>query len=112
VGLQQRAEERLPELVKIPAVVKFLSCEPLLGPLDLTPWLQSVDWVIAGGESGNEARIMDLAWPRSLRDQCQVAQVPFFFKQIGGRYHDSGGRLLDGRTWDEMPPEVPAICAA
>lgn len=112
VGLQQRVEERLPELVKIPAVVKFLSCEPLLGPLDLTPWLQRVDWVIAGGESGSEARFMDLAWPRSLRDQCQAAQVPFFFKQIGGRYHDSGGRLLDGRTWDEMPPEVPATCAA
>jgi protein gp37 len=103
VGLQERAEERIPFLLEVPAVVRFLSCEPLLGPLDLTPWLSQLQWVISGGESGTGARPMDLAWARSLRDQCQVAGVPYFFKQIGGRYHDSGGRYLDGRTWDELP---------
>lgn len=108
VGLQKRAEERVPFLLEVPAVVRFLSCEPLLGPLDLTPWLAQLQWVISGGESGSKARPMDLAWPCALRDQCQQAGVPYFFKQIGGRYHDSGGRLLDGRIWDELPPEVPA----
>lgn len=108
VGLQQRAEERLPFLLEVPAVVRFLSCEPLLGPLDLSPWLSEVQWVISGGESGTGARPLDLAWVRCLRDQCQAAGVPYFFKQVGGRYHTSGGRLLDGRTWDEMPLEFPA----
>jgi protein gp37 len=112
VGLQQRAEERIPYLLEIPAVVRFLSCEPLLGPLDLTPWLPSLQWVISGGESGSDARPMDMAWPRSLRDQCQAAGIPYFFKQVGGRYHNSGGRLLDGQTWDEIPPEAPAKCTA
>lgn len=107
IGLQSRAEERIPHLLGVPAVVRFLSCEPLLGPLDLTPWLIDVQWVICGGESGHHARAFDPAWARSLRDQCQQALVPFFFKQVGGRYHDSGGRLLDGRTYDEMPAEVP-----
>ena len=71
------------------------------------PYLDRLRWVICGGESGPDARPFDLAWARELRDQCQQAQVPFFFKQIGGRYHNSGGRKLDGRTWDEMPPEQP-----
>jgi protein gp37 len=109
VGLQKRAEERLPVLLEVPAVVRFISCEPLLGPLDLSPWLSQLQWIISGGESGQRARPFDLDWARSLRDQCQQAQVPYFFKQVGGRYHNSGGRLLDGRTWDEMPPEVPSI---
>jgi protein gp37 len=103
VGLQERAIERIPHLLKVPAVVRFLSCEPLLGPLDITPWLSQLQWIICGGESGTGARPMDLSWARSLRDQCQKAHVPYFFKQIGGRYHDSGGRVLDARTWDEMP---------
>lgn len=103
VGLQSRAEERIPFLLAVPAVVRFLSCEPLLGPLDLTPWLSQLQWVICGGESGSGARPMDLAWARALRDQCQSANVPYFFKQVGGRYHDSGGRLLDGQTWEQMP---------
>ena len=107
VGLQARAEERIPLLLEVPAVVRFLSCEPLLGPLDLSPWLSQLHWVISGGESGTDARLMDLTWPRLLRDQCQTAHVPYFFKQVGGRYHNSGGRELDGRTWDEIPPEVP-----
>jgi protein gp37 len=107
VELQQRAEERIPRLLEVPAVVRFLSCEPLLGPLDLTPWLAQLQWVISGGESGERARPMDLAWPCAIRDQCLAANVPYFFKQVGGRYHNSGGRLLDGRTWNEMPPEFP-----
>ncbi len=107
VGLQQRAEERLSFLLEVPAVVRFLSCEPLLGPLDLSAWIAQLQWIISGGESGSQARPMDLAWPRSLRDQCRQTHVPYFFKQIGGRYHGSGGRALDGRTWDELPPEVP-----
>lgn len=109
VGLQSRAEERLPYLLEVPAVVRFLSCEPLLGPLDLTPWLSRLQWVISGGESGPNFRPLNLDWARDLRDQCQVAGVPYYFKQIGGRYHDSGGRLLDSREWTEMPPEVPVL---
>ncbi|GCF11889.1 hypothetical protein KDI_54530 [Dictyobacter arantiisoli] len=107
MGLQERAEERIPYLLEVPAVVRFLSCEPLLGPVDLSPWISQLQWIISGGESGNNARPMDMAWPRLLRDQCQVAHVPYFFKQVGGRYHNSGGRTLDGRTWDEIPAEAP-----
>ena len=107
VGLQARAEERIPHLLAVPSVVRFLSCEPLLGPLDLSPWLPELQWVISGGESGAHARPLNLDWARSLRDQCQAAHVLYFFKQIGGRYHNSGGRLLDGRTWNEIPPERP-----
>lgn len=111
VGLQERAEERLPFLFQVPAVVRFVSCEPLLGPLDLRPWLHRLNWVIAGGESGIHARPMQMAWPRSLRDQCQETGTNFFFKQVGGRYHNSGGRELDGRTWDEIPPQFPAVAS-
>jgi protein gp37 len=114
-GLQKTADKRIPELLKIPAKVRFLSCEPLLGPLDLRPVLKlsrfkegydaivkqcggedklpthlrwsgvlppCIHWVICGGESGHKKRPMDLAWARSLRDQCAVASVPFFMKQI------------------------------
>lgn len=108
VGLQVRAVERVPLLLGIPAAVRFLSCEPLLGPVDLSPWISQLQWVISGGESGAGARVMNMDWPRLLRDQCQAAHVPYFFKQVGGRYHSSGGRELDGRTWDELPPEVPS----
>ena len=100
---QRRAEERIPELLNVLARVRFLSCEPLLGPLDLSAWLPFIDWVIVGGESGVAARPMDPRWVRFLRDQCQDARVPFFFKQWGGRTHASGGRLLDGQLWHEMP---------
>jgi protein gp37 len=113
---QATANERIPALLQAPARTRFLSCEPLLGPLDLTPWLHvghqvmdfprvrwGLHWVIVGGESGLGARPMDLAWARSLRDQCWEADVPFFFKQVGGRLAKSGGRRLDGRTWDEYP---------
>jgi protein gp37 len=104
---QRRADERVPVLLEVPAVVRFLSCEPLLGPVDLSAWLPSLQWVIVGGESGAAARPMSPEWARSLCDACVAERVPFFFKQWGGRYHSAGGRLFDGRTWDEMPPEVP-----
>ncbi|MER7167848.1 phage Gp37/Gp68 family protein [Micromonospora sp. NPDC000207] len=94
--------DRIDDLRAVPAVVRFLSCEPLLGPLpDLA--LDGIGWVIAGGESGANARPMDPAWVENLRDQCISAGVPFFFKQWGGRTPKAGGRELDGRTWDGMP---------
>lgn len=103
---QRWADIRIPKLVETPAAVRFLSAEPLLGPVDLTSWLSGAaafDWVIAGGESGAGARPMDAGWVRDLRDQCSDAGVAFFFKQWGGRTPKSGGRELDGRTWEEMP---------
>lgn len=160
---QQYANERIPELLKIPAAVLFLSVEPLLGPVSFDlidgaiydggmpfEWQRlskpGIDWVIVGGESGPNARPMNPQWARSIRDQCQAARIPFLFKQwgefaygdieddlnfAGGKAADmsnggrmatnydrfklddktalirvgkkSAGRLLDGRTWDEMP---------
>lgn len=84
------------------AAVRFLSLEPLLGPLPSLD-LAGIDWVIVGGESGPRHRLMDPAWARELRDRCIDAQVAFFFKQWGGRTPKAGGRRLDGRTWDQMP---------
>ncbi|MGB8343984.1 MAG: DUF5131 family protein [Ktedonobacteraceae bacterium] len=107
-GTQDTAHRNIPFLLDVPAGVHFVSCEPQLEEVHFTPWLPSLQWVICGGESGVKARPFDLAWARMLRDQCQRAGVPFFFKQVGGRYHHTGGRLLDGQTWDEMPPEIPA----
>lgn len=144
---QERADQRIPALLEIPARVRFLSCEPLLERVDLADVagastdepggprfvLPGIHWVICGGESGPGARPMHPEWARSLRDQCQAAGVPFFFKQwgewappsqvdgllplhfsrpwhkfdedvISGRYgKKAAGRLLDGRTWDEVP---------
>lgn len=137
---QSAADLRIPYLVKTPAAVRFLSCEPLLGPVDLTGWLfpvcprcggsgsvwattgrgsgaaceceiagrhgaarSSLEWVIAGGESGPAYRKPEAAWFRQLRDRCDDAGVPFFFKQWGGKTPYAGGRELDGRTWDEFP---------
>ncbi len=100
--------ERIDALRRMGAHVKFLSLEPLLGPLtDLD--LSGIDWVIAGGESGPRARAVDPEWIRGIRDQCIRSAVPFFFKQWGGRSKKKAGRMLDGRTWDEMPAET--ICA-
>jgi protein gp37 len=96
---------RVDELRQVPAAVRFLSCEPLLGPLDGIN-LGGIHWVIAGGESGAHARPMDPQWAAGLRDVCQQAQVPFFFKQWGGRTPKAGGRLLNGRTYDEMPERL------
>lgn len=93
---------RIEHLRRVPASVRFLSVEPLLGPIDDLP-LTGIHWVIVGGESGRRARAMDAEWVRSIRDQCRLARVPFFFKQWGGVFKSRTGRMLDGRTWDEMP---------
>jgi protein gp37 len=87
------------------AHVRFLSCEPLLGPLPSLD-LEGIDWVIAGGESGRNARPMDAGWVRELRDHCIQSGVAFFFKQWGGRTPKANGRELDGRVWDEKPALV------
>lgn len=97
-----RYRHRIDALRSTPARVKFLSLEPLLGPLhDLD--LTGIDWVIVGGESGPKARPMDAAWVTDLRDQCRRARVPFFFKQWGGKNKKKAGRLLQGRAWNQMP---------
>jgi protein gp37 len=101
----QAVADRVDILRKVPAAVRFLSCEPLLGELTLE--LDGIHWVIVGGESGAKARPMHPDWARSLRNQCQAQGVAFFFKQWGGRTPKAGGRELDGRTWDEFP-EVEA----
>ena len=123
---QARADSRIPVLTSIPAKIRFLSCEPLLGPVNLQPasitspytsgpmnyyWLSNgIHWVIAGGESGPNSRPMHPSWARSLRDQCIQANVPFFFKQWGEHDYRTirmgkklSGRLLDGREWSEFP---------
>ncbi len=132
---QRWAEKRLPPLAAIPAAVRFISAEPLLGYLDLRPWMASIDWVIAGGESGGRSRPTDPAWLHHLLGQCRRAEVPFFFKQWGewsqvdwpeplrartvtaaegstmqrlGR--KATGRKLSGCTWDEVP--TPRAAAA
>jgi protein gp37 len=93
---------RIDLLRRVPAAVRFLSLEPLLGPLPGLD-LRKINWVIVGGESGQGHRPIDPAWVRDIRRRCRDAHVPFFFKQWGGRTPKSGGRLLDGRTYDEMP---------
>lgn len=93
---------RIGELRRVPARVRFLSLEPLLGPLDRLS-LHSIDWVIVGGESGPGARPVDPRWVRRIRDRCVRSDVPFFFKQWGGVRKKEAGRVLDGRTWDEYP---------
>jgi len=95
---------RIDHLRKTDADVKFLSLEPLLGPLRNLN-LRGIDWVIVGGESGPCARPMNPEWVRDIRDQCLRADVPFFFKQWGGRFKSRTGRVLDGRTWDQMPQD-------
>jgi protein gp37 len=103
-------KSRIRHLQKTPAGVRFLSIEPLIGPvgkLDLT----GIDWVIAGGESGSGARPMMLDWAREVRDQCRENSVAFFFKQWGGLRPKSGGRELDGRDWSQFP-DVSVPCAA
>lgn len=97
---------RIAQLRQVSAAVRFLSVEPLLGPIPNLP-LDGIDWVIVGGESGGGRRDMAAEWVREIRGQCLAARVPFFFKQWGGRTPKSGGRVLDGRTWDEMPRVMP-----
>lgn len=128
---QATADERIPLLLETPAAVRFISAEPLLGPLNLTrlrspgvTWLDCLtgrehigpsvamdgphlDWVITGGESGPNHRTFDPQWACDIRDQCVAAGVAFLHKQNGGRTSHAGGRLLDGRTWDQFPEARP-----
>ena len=103
----QKYAPRLTVLARAPAKVRFVSAEPLLGPVDIEPWLQDQEfhWIICGGESGPEARPMATEWARSLRDQARRSGVPFFLKQLGGRRDKRGGpkAVLDGQRWQEMP---------
>jgi protein gp37 len=94
-------------LRQVPASVRFVSAEPLLGPLPSLQ-LDHLSWVITGGESGARSRACDPSWVRGLRDRCAAHGTAFFHKQWGGRTPKSGGRLLDGRTWDEFPGTVSA----
>lgn len=141
---QNAAKKRIPHLLAVPAAVRFLSCEPLLGEVSIAEyyreegngaysvWADYIDWVIVGGESGNNARPMHPDWARSIRDQCVAADVAFHFKQWGnwspmlhadssGEMHfwpsggasqnvgkHAAGRMLDGRTWDEFPGTTTA----
>ena len=97
-----RVAKRVDHLRQVPASVRFLSCEPLLGSL-LRLDLTSIHWVIAGGESGPGARPMKSEWALELRDKCAEQGIPYFFKQWGGVQKHRTGRVLDGQTWDEMP---------
>jgi protein gp37 len=93
---------RVADLVKVPAAVRFLSVEPLLGPIPQLP-LEGIAWVIVRGESGPGHRPIRPEWVRSIRDRCAGARVAFFFKQWGGARPTTGGRILDGQEWNEMP---------
>ena len=101
---QAAADERIPLLLQTPAAVRFVSCEPLLGPVSICAVPDSsLDWVIVGGESGPRARAMNIQWARSVKDQCVSAGVPFFFKQAKVDGKLAKMPQLDGRTWNEMP---------
>ena len=103
-----RYTSRVADLVNVPASVRFLSIEPLLGPIDHLP-LDGIDWVIVGGESGPGHRQLHSEWVRAIRNQCGEAGVAFFFKQWGGSTPKAGGRTLDGQEWSEIPtpPRAP-----
>jgi protein gp37 len=104
MGVSVEAQDyvhRVDYLRRVPARVRFLSCEPLLGPLEFN--LEGIHWVIVGGESGPGHRTIEADWVRSIRGQAEACGVAFFFKQWGGLRPKSGGRDLDGRTYDEMP---------
>lgn len=105
----RRFVRRADYLRKVDAAVRFISAEPLLGPLDGLD-LGGIDWLIAGGESGSKHRPVREEWLLELRDRCAAEGVAFFFKQWGGVRSKSGGRMLQDRTWDEMPQ--PVVCAA
>lgn len=97
---------RVDSLLKVPSAVRFISVEPLLGPINNLP-LNGISWVIVGGESGPKYRQVEIDWVRGIRDECLDAKVPFFFKQWGGITPKAKGRLLDGRVWNEMPVARP-----
>jgi len=107
----ERYESRIDDLRQTDSKTKFLSLEPLLGPLPRLN-LDGIDWVIVGGESGPGARPMDPEWVLDIRDQCLKAGVPFFFKQWGGFNKKKNGRLLENRTWDEVPDILRKLTAA
>ncbi len=98
---------RIEDLGQTGAKIKFLSIEPLLGPIPHLK-LNDIDWVIVGGESGPKSRPMNQEWVIDIRDQCQKANTPFFFKQWGGANKKKAGRILEGKKWDEMPVAVNA----
>lgn len=105
VGVSVESQDyswRIDDLRKVPASVRFLSLEPLLGPFPQLA-LDGIHWVIVGGESGPRARPIKAEWVREIRNQCCEKGVPFFFKQWGGFNKKATGRLLDGRSWDQMP---------
>ena len=104
----RRFVQRADALRDVPAAIRFISAEPLLGPLEGLD-LSGIDWLIAGGESGHRHRRVDPAWVIALRDQCDEDEVAFFFKQWGGRTPKAGGRELDGRTWDEYPDPALSV---
>jgi len=100
---------RADHLRRVPAAVRFISAEPLLGPLEGLD-LEGISWLIAGGESGHRHRPVSIDWLRDLRDRCTAAGVAFFFKQWGGRHAKANGRLLDGLEWSQWPR--PALASA
>lgn len=105
VSIESQAWVWRSEILKeIPAKIRFLSCEPLLGSLTLS--LDELHWIIVGGESGVGARPMNIEWVRDIREQCIQANVPFFFKQWGGVHKKKYGREIDGRTWDGFPETI------
>ena len=106
----KKVVHRVDDLRTVPAAIRFLSCEPLIGPLPELP-LSGIHWVIVGGESGPKARPMQEWWVQDIRRQCRAARSAFFFKQWGGKRKDLTGRMLNGRTYDAMP-RLPAAVAA
>jgi protein gp37 len=98
----QKYTSRISDLRKVPSAVRFLSIEPLIGKITKLD-LRGIDWVIVGGESGPKSRFMDPDWVRIIRDKCNEQEVPFFFKQWGGVNKKRTGRILDRKTWNEMP---------
>jgi protein gp37 len=103
VESQKWADLRIPRLIQVPAPVRFLSVEPLLGPVTIAPWKDQVDWAIVGCESGPHARPMNLDWVRALRDECKEAGIAFFFKQAMEKGKLVGLPGLDGEVWNEIP---------
>ena len=99
---QEVADSRIPALLSIGSAVPWISAEPLLGPLDLRPYLPDLKWVVDGGESGSGRRLADYGWFKVIRDQCGEAGTFYFHKQ-GNHFRSGQDRLLDGRTWDEYP---------
>ncbi len=99
---------RIHDLIETNAFVKFISFEPLLGPIPSLE-LSGIDWAIVGGESGPKARPMEKSWVLDIKNECEKSNIPFFFKQWGGVNKKKAGRILDGKTWDEMPFVKPLL---